>query len=84
MVGLFFNKKNNSNKKLSNREVRNALFRISGLDKSEREIVADTIESEDDWGGITEFELKRALRKLERNHAISRGQVKTIKERLFG
>jgi hypothetical protein len=83
MVGLFFNKKSNS-KKLSNQEVRRALYRISGLDRSEREIVADAVKSEDDMGGITEFELKRALKNLERSHTITTSQARTIKKRLFG
>jgi len=84
MVGLFFNKKSNSDKKLNNQEVKRALYRISGLDKSERETVATALRAENDMGGITEFELKRALRSLERNHTISRGQARIIKKRLFG
>ncbi|NQU99194.1 MAG: hypothetical protein HQ538_00490 [Parcubacteria group bacterium] len=84
MVGLFFNKRSNSDKKLSSQEVRRALFRISGLDKSERGTVADALASENDMGGITELELKRTLRRLERSHTISVGQARTIKKRLFG
>lgn len=84
MVGLFSNKKSNSDKKLSSREVEKALYRISGLNKSKRKDVADAIASEKDWGGITEFELKRTLESLERNNTISTSQARTIKERLFG
>lgn len=84
MTGLFFNKKSNSDKKLSSQEIQRALYRISGLDKSERKTVMVALRAENDMGGITEFELKRALRSLERNNTISRGQARIIKKRLFG
>ena len=84
MVGLFFNKKSNSNKKLSSQEVKRSLYRISGLDRSERETVVTALRAENDMGGITEFELKRTLRSLKRNHTISKGQARIIKKRLFG
>lgn len=80
-MGLF--SQDNKGKKLSIKEIHGALYGISGINKTERDIISDALKSENDMGGITEFELNRALRKLAREGTISRGHIKRIKNKLF-
>jgi hypothetical protein len=81
-MGLFSSGKNT--KKLSSKEIHRALYGISGIDKRERDEILDALESEKDFGGISEYELERVLRNLRKEDVISISQANIIKKKLFG
>lgn len=78
-MGIF----SSPNEKLSSREVQKALFKIKSLSGSDRDEIMSALRSELDLGGITQFELAKTIKNLEKSNQISKFQRKVMERELL-
>lgn len=78
-MGIF----SSPNEKLSSREFQKALFKIKSLSGSDRDEIMSALRSELDLGGITQFELAKTIKNLEKSNQISKFQRKVMERELL-
>lgn len=72
-----------SKKLLTQREIREKLFHVATLTQKEREAVEEALKPFEGGGGVSSYELKRALDRLRGVYAISEIDRQKIIQMLF-
>ena len=78
-MGLF----TKSNQKLSLKEITRALYDVSGLSSSERKVIIEALRPNQDLGGITKYELKKTLRRLEREGKLEKDDKRRVERKIL-